>query len=122
MTSAKESRLIEIIKSLHSAVIGLSGGVDSTLIAKLCKDHLGAENIWVVTGESESIMPEELEYCREMAVYLQLPPGHFVTIKTDELADPNSERRQALPPDTHLEIAHLQAPDVFRRLLERLLA
>jgi len=89
MTIDKESRLIAIIKSLKSAVIGLSGGVDSTLIAKLCEDHLGAENIWVVTGESESIMPEELEYCREMADYLELPPGHFVTIKTEELADPN---------------------------------
>lgn len=89
MTSAKESRLLEIIKSLQSAVIGLSGGVDSTLIAKLCKDNLGAENIWVVTGESESIMPEELEYCREMAAYLKLPPGHFVIIKTEELAEPN---------------------------------
>lgn len=39
----------------------------------------------------------------------------------DELADPNSERRAALPPDAHIEIANLQAPGIFRRLLGRLL-
>jgi hypothetical protein len=39
----------------------------------------------------------------------------------DELADPNSERRAALPPGTRLEIANLHAPEQFQRLLKRLL-
>ncbi|MCP4584066.1 MAG: ATP-dependent sacrificial sulfur transferase LarE [candidate division Zixibacteria bacterium] len=85
----KESILIDIIKKLDSVVIGLSGGVDSTLTAKLCVDYLNAEKVWVVTGDSKSIMSEELEYCKELASWLELPVDHFVIINTDELDDPN---------------------------------
>jgi uncharacterized protein len=89
MMNDKEKNLISIIKNLDSVVIGLSGGVDSTLITRLCLDHLGAENVWVVTADSKSISPEELDYCRKMAAWLKLPKGHFIIIKTEELDDPN---------------------------------
>ncbi|MCD6161769.1 MAG: ATP-dependent sacrificial sulfur transferase LarE [candidate division Zixibacteria bacterium] len=89
MNSKKENKLTEIIKELDSAVIGLSGGVDSTLITKFCIDCLGPENVWAATGDSKSIPAEELEYCRKIADELNLPEGHFKLIATDELDNPD---------------------------------
>ena len=89
MTRDREKHLIDIINKLGSVAIGLSGGVDSTLITKLCIDHLGHENVWAVTGDSKSIPPEELDYCRDLAAWLKLPEDHFIIIETDELDDPN---------------------------------
>jgi len=85
----KETVIKEIIQKLHSVVVGLSGGVDSTLTAKLCLDILGHQNVWVATGNSKSMMPEELEYCKQMASWLGLMDEHFIIINTTELADPN---------------------------------
>ena len=39
----------------------------------------------------------------------------------DELADPHSARRAALPPGTRLEVVSIRAPEAFVTLLERLL-
>ena len=36
----------EIKASMSSAVVGLSGGADSTLCAILCREALGAENVF----------------------------------------------------------------------------
>ncbi len=85
----KKRKLTEIIKSYESVVIGLSGGVDSSLAAKVCLDALGEDNVWLVTGNSKSIMPEELEYCKEIATWLNLRDDHFIVINTNELDDPN---------------------------------
>jgi uncharacterized protein len=84
----KVNRVNHMIRSLESVVIGLSGGVDSTLIAKLCLDNLGPEKVWLVTGESASIAPEEIEYCRQIADWLKIPEAHFISIRTEELEDP----------------------------------
>ncbi len=89
MMNDKETVIKAIIKQLESVVIGLSGGVDSTLTAKLCIDMLGPENVWAVTGDSQSMMPEELEYCKQIAVWLGLVDDHFIIIDTDELDNPN---------------------------------
>lgn len=89
MNNIKEKKLTNIIKELDSVVIGLSGGVDSTLMTRLCIDILGAEKVWAVTGDSKSIPAEELEYCRKIADEFNLPDGHFTLIKTDELENPN---------------------------------
>jgi uncharacterized protein len=85
----KEIKLKQIVSSYKSVVIGLSGGVDSTLAAKVCLDTLGKNNVWVVTGNSKSIMPEELELCRKIASWLELDEDHFIVIDTAELDDPN---------------------------------
>jgi uncharacterized protein len=89
MISEKTQNLHGILKDLQSVVIGLSGGVDSSLLAKLCLDILGRENVWVVTGNSKSVMPEELEFCRELAKWLRLDDKHFIIVETDEINDPN---------------------------------
>ncbi|UCE65617.1 MAG: ATP-dependent sacrificial sulfur transferase LarE [Candidatus Zixiibacteriota bacterium] len=92
MISAVEKKyndLKKYIKSLGKVVIGFSGGVDSTLILKASVDALGKENVWAVTGDSESLMPEELPLCRELAANLGLENGNFMEIKTDEMSDPD---------------------------------
>jgi uncharacterized protein len=89
MSADRENKLIDIIKSLDSVVVGLSGGVDSTLITRLCLDNLGQENVWIATGDSESIPSDELEACRNLIVWLEVPEDHYRIIKTSELSDPN---------------------------------
>jgi len=89
MINEKKSKLVSVIKELESVVIGLSGGVDSTLIAKMCINHLGAENVRIAVGDSKSIPKEELEYCKDIALWLELPADHFTIIETKELENPS---------------------------------
>ena len=85
----KEALIKGIIEKLESVIIGLSGGVDSTLTAKLCLDIIGPQNVWAATGDSKSMMPEELESCKRIASWLGLADDHFIVIDTAELDDPN---------------------------------
>ncbi|UCC80860.1 MAG: ATP-dependent sacrificial sulfur transferase LarE [Candidatus Zixiibacteriota bacterium] len=85
----KYGRLKDYIRNLGKVVIGFSGGVDSTLILKASIDASGKDNVWAVTGDSESLMPEELELCRRLAADLGLGTENFIEIKTDEMSDPN---------------------------------
>jgi uncharacterized protein len=85
----KYSELKEYITNLGKVVIGFSGGIDSTLILKASLDAVGRENVWAVTGNSESLMPEELKLCRELAADLGMLADNFIEIKTDEMSDPN---------------------------------
>ncbi len=86
---SKYQRLSSRLKELNKVVIGFSGGVDSSLLLKAAVDTLGGENVWAVTGDSESLMPEELELCRKLADQIGLKPENFIVIKTNELSDPN---------------------------------
>jgi len=85
----KYEKLKEHIKNLRKVVVGFSGGVDSTLLLKASFDVLGRENVWAVTGDSESLMPEELELCRKLIPDLGLGNENYIEIKTDEISDPN---------------------------------
>jgi uncharacterized protein len=88
-TAEKYEKLKEYIGDLRKVVIGFSGGIDSTLILRASVDALGKENVWAVTGDSESLMPEELKLCRELTLDLGLRNENFIEIKTDEMSDPN---------------------------------
>ena len=57
-TENKLNRLKEDITKLERVVVGFSGGVDSTLMLKISIDVLGSKNVWAVTGDSESLMPD----------------------------------------------------------------
>jgi uncharacterized protein len=89
VTESKYQKLQKRLKELKSVVIGFSGGIDSTLLLKMSLDTLGAENVWAVTGDSESLLPEELSECEEMAAGFGLDSSHFIKIKTEELQDEN---------------------------------
>jgi pyridinium-3,5-biscarboxylic acid mononucleotide sulfurtransferase len=106
---------IELLKSrlreLGSVVIGFSGGIDSTLILKLSAMNLGPENVWAVTANSESLLPEELEECRKLADEIGILKANFIEIKTNELANPNYK---ANPIDRCFYCKH----ELFSRLKE----
>ncbi len=74
-----------IIKGFKKVVVAFSGGVDSTLLLKVCSDALGPENVLAFLGSS-SIHPER--ETRE-AVNLARQIGlQWLLVETKEMADP----------------------------------
>ena len=74
---------------MNSVLIGFSGGIDSTFLLKAAVETLGRDNVWAVTGDSESLLPEELDSCRKLISDIGLRPENFIEIKTDELSNPD---------------------------------
>ncbi|MEG3436956.1 ATP-dependent sacrificial sulfur transferase LarE [Pannus brasiliensis CCIBt3594] len=56
----KLDRLRTLFRSMEKALIAYSGGVDSTLVAKVAYDVLGSRAL-AITAVSPSLLPEELE-------------------------------------------------------------
>ena len=73
-------RLLSILKSLDSAVVACSGGVDSTLLIKAAKDS--NINALAVTGKSPTIPSADLNEAIAMASEIGLP--HRI-IQTSEM-------------------------------------
>lgn len=68
--------LVEEIKQLTDiAVIGLSGGIDSAVVSKLCYDALGPDNVYVVYM-SDQIFGESFQRAKAFAEQC-LPGAHF---------------------------------------------
>jgi uncharacterized protein len=80
---SKTERLRAIIGSRPKALVAFSGGVDSTLLLKICRDVLGPRNVTAVTGVSQTYTPEELAAARRIARGLGV---RHVLLETDELA------------------------------------
>src|SRR2546428_6593311 len=72
------------IRLSKGAVVALSAGVDSSLVALLAYKALGDHAV-AVTGVSESLPPHELEIGQERAKAIGIK--HFV-VRTDELQHP----------------------------------
>ncbi len=81
----KYDRLRAIFTEIGSVLIGFSGGVDSTLIAKAAYEALG-DRALAVTGISPSLMIEEANECPKIAAHIGIP---YLEIRTDEMEDPN---------------------------------
>lgn len=77
----KLNKLIDNVKALESVVVAFSGGVDSTLVAKVCYDVLG-NNAVAVTARSETYPVYEYEEARKIAKEIGIP---HMTIDTSEL-------------------------------------
>lgn len=79
------------IRLSKGAVVALSAGVDSSLVALLAYKALGDRTV-AVTGVSESLPPHELEVARETAK--QIGIKHLV-VRTEELHNPEYTSNRA---------------------------
>lgn len=76
--------LQEYLKQYQSAVVALSGGVDSSLVAKLASEVYGDRALAVVSA-SESLPESERQLAEQLCQQIGI---RFKEIKTQELADP----------------------------------
>ena len=77
------NKLNKIISSYSKAIVAFSGGVDSTLLLKLCSDILGRRNVVAITGVSQTYTEEEKRVASRFAEKLGVK---HMLLETDELA------------------------------------
>ncbi|HEY3942864.1 MAG TPA: ATP-dependent sacrificial sulfur transferase LarE [Acidimicrobiales bacterium] len=86
MTGARErARLVDELQRLERVVVAFSGGADSSFLAKVAHDTLGAERVLCATAISPSLAPDEELDCRRLAEEWGL---RWVAVPTDEMDDP----------------------------------
>ncbi len=81
----KLEQLRNLFAEMEQALIAYSGGVDSTLVAKIAYDILG-DRAMAITAISPSLLPEELEDAQIQAA--QIGISHQV-VQTNEMDNPN---------------------------------
>ena len=81
----KQHELRNLMRGLGRVLVAYSGGVDSTYLAAVATEELGAE-AFCVTGISASVSEFQRKQAREIA---ESRSFNFKTIDTDELADAN---------------------------------
>jgi uncharacterized protein len=81
----KLKQLQNIFAEMDRALIAYSGGIDSTLVAKVAYDVLG-DRALAVTAISPSLLPEDLEDARIQAADIGI---HYEEVITHEMANPN---------------------------------
>jgi uncharacterized protein len=77
----KIDKVVRIISRFNGAVVALSAGVDSSLVAVLARKALG-DRVAAVTALSESLAPGEMEIAKKTAS--QIGIRHFI-VTTDEV-------------------------------------
>ncbi len=77
--------LQQIFHEMDRALVAYSGGIDSTLIAKIAYDTLG-DRALAVTAVSPSLLPEDLEDARIQAAEIGIAHEE---VTTQEMANPN---------------------------------
>jgi pyridinium-3,5-biscarboxylic acid mononucleotide sulfurtransferase len=85
MVELKLAQLRNLFVEMDRALIAYSGGIDSTLVAKIAYDVLG-DRALAVTAKSPSLLPEELEDATIQAVTIGIV--HQI-VETHELDNPN---------------------------------
>lgn len=83
-TQKKYYALIKEIETYCQVAIAFSGGVDSTLLAKVAHDTLG-KNAMAITVDSEAYPPSSIVSCRSLAEMIGI---RLVEIKTSVFAVP----------------------------------
>lgn len=81
----KLEQLQALFAEMERALIAYSGGIDSTLVAKIAYDMLG-DRALAITADSASLLPEDLEDARIQAAEIGI--AHEV-VQTHELDNPN---------------------------------
>jgi uncharacterized protein len=85
MLEQKLERLQTLFAEMQQALIAYSGGIDSTLVAKIAYEVLG-DRALAVTAESPSLLPDDLEDARIQAAEIGI--AHEV-VRTHELDNPD---------------------------------
>ncbi|HHP7246103.1 MAG TPA: ATP-dependent sacrificial sulfur transferase LarE [Elainellaceae cyanobacterium] len=85
MLSQTLNQLRNLFAEMDRALIAYSGGVDSTLVAKIAYDVLG-DRALAVTAESPSLLPDDLEDARIQAATIGI--SHEI-VRTHEMDNPN---------------------------------
>ena len=80
----REAALIEWFRGFESVAIGFSGGVDSSYLAAVAVDAIGAEHTLAIIGRSASFPDSQWRTARELASHIGVP---VLEIDTNELAD-----------------------------------
>jgi len=79
------AQLQTLFAEMDRALIAYSGGIDSTLVAKIAVDVLG-DRALAVTAVSPSLLPEDLDDARAQAEHLGI---RHELVETRELQNPN---------------------------------
>src|SRR5881628_3536881 len=77
----KMEKVIHIISQFNGAVVALSAGVDSSLVAALARRALG-DRVIAVTALSESLAPGEMEIAQKTATQVGI---RHIIVRTDEV-------------------------------------
>lgn len=85
MIFQKLEKLQQIFAEMDRALIAYSGGIDSTLVAKIAYDVL-CDRALAVTAESPSLLPEDLEDAKIQAAEIGIT--HQI-VQTHEIENPN---------------------------------
>ncbi len=85
MILQKLEKLQQIFAEMDRALIAYSGGIDSTLVAKVAYDVL-CDRALAVTAESPSLLPEDLEDAKIQAAEIGIT--HQI-VQTREIENPN---------------------------------
>ncbi|MGJ3251080.1 MAG: ATP-dependent sacrificial sulfur transferase LarE [Elainellaceae cyanobacterium] len=85
MLSQTLNQLRNLFAEMDRALVAYSGGVDSTLVAKIAYDVLG-DRALAVTADSPSLLPDDLEDARIQAATIGI--SHEI-IRTHEMDNPN---------------------------------
>ena len=85
MIQDKLTALQNIFQEMGQALIAYSGGIDSTLVAKIAYDVLGEKSI-AITAVSPSLLPEELDEAQTQAEIIGIK---YELIETEEMTNPN---------------------------------
>jgi pyridinium-3,5-biscarboxylic acid mononucleotide sulfurtransferase len=82
---ARERRLVEWLRARSSALLGYSGGVDSTYLACVALESLGPDRFLAVIGRSASYPAAQWEGALAVARQFNIP---VLETETEELLDP----------------------------------
>ncbi len=85
MALQKLDRLQDLFQTMDRALIAYSGGIDSTLVAKVAYDVLG-DRALAITAVSPSLLPEDLEDARIQAATIGIAHEE---VYTQEMENPN---------------------------------
>lgn len=81
----KHTQLQNLFRQMGQALIAYSGGIDSTLVAKVAHDVLG-DRALAITAVSPSLLPEDLEEACQQAVAIGI---RHELVTTHEMDNPN---------------------------------